>query len=90
MSQPDHRVVVLGRGYGGLLPARRLKPAHVRVTLVDRTANHVFQPLHYQFATGIRCEGQIAPTLRSVLLRQRKSKSWSRARMAEPTLTQRP
>ena len=52
MSQPNHRIVVVGGDFSGLLPARRLKPAYVRVTLVDRTANHVFQLLLYPYATG--------------------------------------
>jgi len=69
--QAAHRVVVVGGGFAGLLAARRLKHAHVQVTLVDRTANHVFQPLLYQYATGILSEGQIAPPLRRVLSRQR-------------------
>jgi len=37
------------------------------VTLVDRTAQHVFQPLLYQAATGILSEGQITVPLRRVL-----------------------
>ena len=48
-----HRVVVVGGGFGGLFAARRLKRVPVEVTLVDRSANHVFQPMLYQCATGI-------------------------------------
>jgi NADH dehydrogenase len=71
---PDHvvprRVVIVGGGFAGLFAARWLKRAPVEVTLVDRSANHVFQPLLYQYATGIVSEGQIAPPLRQVLAKQ--------------------
>ena len=39
------------------------------MTVVDRTAHHLFQPLLYQCATGVLSEGQIAVPLRSVLRR---------------------
>jgi NADH dehydrogenase len=67
----QHRVVVVGGGFGGLVATRTLKRAPVRVTLVARSANHLFQPLLYQYATGILDEGEIAPPLRQVLARQR-------------------
>ena len=38
-----HRVVVVGGGFGGLFAARRLRSTPVHATLVDRSANHVFQ-----------------------------------------------
>jgi NADH:ubiquinone reductase (H+-translocating) len=41
------------------------------VTLVDRAANHLFQPLLYQCATGILSEGKIAFPLRSLLSRHK-------------------
>ena len=56
-----------GRGFGGLFAARALKRRPVRVTLIDRTNHHLFQPLLYQVATGILSEGQIAPAIRDVL-----------------------
>ena len=39
----------------------------MRITLIDRTNHHLFQPLLYQVATGILSEGQIAPAIRDVL-----------------------
>jgi NADH dehydrogenase len=66
-----HRVVVIGAGFGGLFATRFLRRAPVDVTLVDRTNQHLFQPLLYQVATGILSEGQIAPPIRNVLRRQR-------------------
>jgi NADH:ubiquinone reductase (H+-translocating) len=62
-----HHVVIIGSGFGGLFAARALKRAPVRVTLIDRTNHHLFQPLLYQVATGILSEGQIAPAIRDVL-----------------------
>ncbi len=62
-----HHVVIIGCGFGGLFAAKALKRAPVRVTLIDRTNHHLFQPLLYQVATGILSEGQIAPAIRDVL-----------------------
>ena len=69
-TEPDdrrHHVVIVGCGFGGLFAARALKRAPVRITLIDRTNHHLFQPLLYQVATGILSEGQIAPAIRDVL-----------------------
>jgi NADH dehydrogenase len=61
------RVVVIGGGFGGLFAARALRGGPFSVTLIDRTAQHVFEPLLYQCATGILSEGQITAPLRRVL-----------------------
>ena len=66
-TDPRHHVVIVGCGFGGLFASRALKRAPVRVTLIDRTNHHLFQPLLYQVATGILSEGQIAPAIRDVL-----------------------
>jgi NADH dehydrogenase len=66
----DHRVVILGGGFGGLNAAQFLKDAPVRVTLIDRRNFHLFQPLLYQVATGWLSPANIASTLRSVLRAQ--------------------
>ncbi len=63
----QHRVVIVGSGFGGLFAAKALRTAPVRVTLIDRTNHHLFQPLLYQVATGILSSGQIAPATRDVL-----------------------
>jgi NADH:ubiquinone reductase (H+-translocating) len=66
-----HHVVIIGCGFGGLFAAKALRRAPVRVTLIDRTNHHLFQPLLYQVATGILSEGQIAPAVRDVLRHHR-------------------
>ncbi len=66
-----HRVVIIGSGFGGLNAARALRRTDVDVTLISKTTTHLFQPLLYQVATGILSEGDIAPTTRLVLRRQK-------------------
>jgi NADH:ubiquinone reductase (H+-translocating) len=70
-TNSQHRVVIVGSGFGGLFAARFLRSAKVQVTLVDRTNHHLFQPLLYQVATGILSEGEIAAPTRDVLRRHR-------------------
>jgi len=69
-SADRHRVVVIGSGFGGLFTTKALRRADVDVTVIDRTAHHLFQPLLYQVATGILSEGEIAPPTRDILRRQ--------------------
>src|ERR1700750_1831647 len=73
MSAPAkrHHVVIVGSGFGGLTAAQSLKRADADVTLISRTTTHLFQPLLYQVATGILSEGEIAPTTRLVLRKQK-------------------
>jgi NADH dehydrogenase len=66
-----HRVVIIGSGFGGLTAAKALKRADVDVTLVSKTSHHLFQPLLYQVATGILSVGEIAPTTRLILRKQK-------------------
>jgi NADH:ubiquinone reductase (H+-translocating) len=66
-----HRVVIIGSGFGGLNAAKALKRADVDITLISKTTTHLFQPLLYQVATGILSEGEIAPTTRLILRRQK-------------------
>jgi NADH dehydrogenase len=67
---PQHHVVIIGGGFGGLYAAQRLGRAGARVTLIDRRNFHLFQPLLYQVATGGLSPANIASPLRSVLRRQ--------------------
>jgi NADH dehydrogenase len=66
-------VVVIGSGFGGLFGAKALKKADVDLTLVARTTHHLFQPLLYQVTTGILSEGEVAPSTREVLSRQKNA-----------------
>ena len=65
-----HHVVIIGAGFGGLFAAKKFKNENVKVTIVDRTNHHLFQPLLYQVATGILSEGEIAPSIRQILADQ--------------------
>jgi NADH dehydrogenase len=67
------RVVIVGGGFGGLAAAKALRRTPVDVTVVDRQAYHLFQPLLYQVATGVLSQGNIAPPLRDVLRHQRNA-----------------
>ena len=69
-----HRVVIIGSGFGGLNAAKALRRADVDVTLVARTTSHLFQPLLYQLATGILSAGDIAPTTRLILKKNKNCK----------------
>jgi NADH dehydrogenase len=60
-------VVIIGGGFGGLFCARRFGRVEADVTLLDRSACHVFQPLLYQCATGTLSIGQISRSLREEL-----------------------
>ncbi len=67
--QTDNRphVVIIGGGFAGLNCAKELARAPVRVTLIDRTNHHLFQPLLYQVAAAGLSPAEIAAPIRSVL-----------------------
>src|SRR3990172_1295055 len=69
----EHRVVIIGGGFGGLNAARSLRRAPVSVTVLDRRNFHLFQPLLYQVATGGLSPANIAAPLRGILSRQRNA-----------------
>jgi NADH dehydrogenase len=69
----SHHIVIVGGGFGGLYAARSLGRSPARVTLVDRTNYHLFQPLLYQVATGGLSPANIAVPLRAVLHRQKNT-----------------
>jgi len=64
-------VVIVGGGFGGLATARALRHAPVRVTVIDRSNHHLFQPLLYQVAPATLAPGDIAAPIRHLLRRQR-------------------
>ncbi|NUP10319.1 MAG: NAD(P)/FAD-dependent oxidoreductase [Polyangiaceae bacterium] len=68
MSERPH-VVIVGGGFGGLQAAKELGKHDVRVTLIDRTNHHTFQPLLYQVATAGLNPADIAVPIRRILRR---------------------
>jgi NADH:quinone reductase (non-electrogenic) len=70
----QHRVVILGGGFGGLSAALGLKRAPVQVTLIDRRNYHLFQPLLYQVATGSLSPANIASPLRTILKQHKNTR----------------
>lgn len=71
MGDDRPKVLIIGGGFGGLFCARRLGRVDADVTLLDRAACHVFQPLLYQCATGTLSIGQISRSLREELAHHR-------------------
>ncbi|MFM9886118.1 MAG: NAD(P)/FAD-dependent oxidoreductase [Burkholderiales bacterium] len=70
MAHDIPHVVILGCGFGGLAAVRALARAPVRVTLVDRTNHHLFQPLLYQVATAGLAAPAIAAPIRFIVRKQ--------------------
>lgn len=61
-------VVIVGGGFAGLRTAKILgKSGEVKVTLIDRTNHHLFQPLLYQVATAGLSQSDIAVPIRNIL-----------------------
>src|SRR5213593_770677 len=60
-------IVVLGAGFGGLTFCQKFRHASARITLVDRTNHHLFQPLLYQVAAAGLSAPEIAQPVRSIL-----------------------
>ncbi|WP_050468367.1 NAD(P)/FAD-dependent oxidoreductase [Herbaspirillum chlorophenolicum] len=64
-------VVIIGCGFGGLAAARELAGADVRITMIDRSNHHLFQPLLYQVATAGLSAPAISAPIRNILSGQR-------------------
>src|SRR6266404_4626515 len=60
-------VVIVGGGFGGLEAAKKLGKEAVRVTVIDRTNHHLFQPLLYEVATAALSPADIAAPIRGIL-----------------------
>src|SRR5271169_6399405 len=65
MGSQTH-IVVLGAGFGGLEFCKRFHHPSARITLIDRTNHHLFQPLLYQVATAGLSATDIAQPIRSI------------------------
>ena len=63
----QHRIVVVGAGFGGLEVVYRLGGTASLITLVDRRNHHLFQPLLYQVATASLATSEIAWPIRHLL-----------------------
>ena len=66
-EKKETHVVVLGGGFGGLAFCQHFRHPSARVTVVDRTNHHLFQPLLYQVATAGLSAPEIAQPIRSIL-----------------------
>jgi len=60
-------VINVCAGFGGLEAAKKLACKDVRVTVIDRTNYHLFQPLLYQVATAALSPADIAAPVRAIL-----------------------
>src|SRR5437667_3179057 len=61
------QVIIVGAGFGGLEEAKKLACKEVRLTVIDRTNYHLFQPLLYQVATAALSPADIAAPVRAIL-----------------------
>lgn len=68
MASQAH-IAVLGAGFGGLEFCKRFHSPAARITLVDRTNHHLFQPLLYQVASAGLSATDVAQPIRSILSR---------------------
>lgn len=67
-SEPKKpQVIIIGAGFGGLEAAKKLACKDVRLTIIDRTNYHLFQPLLYQVATAALSPADIAAPIRAIL-----------------------
>ena len=70
MQSPEPQkplVIIVGAGFGGLEAAKKLACKEVRLTVIDRTNYHLFQPLLYQVATAALSPADIAAPIRAIL-----------------------
>src|SRR6478736_6145237 len=66
-ARKQPQVMIVGAGFGGLEAAKKLACEDVRLTLIDRTNYHLFQPLLYQVATAALSPADIAAPIRGIL-----------------------
>jgi NADH:ubiquinone reductase (H+-translocating) len=64
-------LIIIGGGFGGLWATRALGKSALRITLIDRSNHHLFQPLLYQVATAGLSSPDIAAPLRHILRKQK-------------------
>jgi NADH dehydrogenase len=69
-------VVILGAGFAGLAAAKALAHANVRITIIDRTNHHLFQPLLYQVAAAALAAPDVSAPVRKLLNKQKNVTVW--------------
>ena len=78
-------LVILGCGFGGLAAARSLADAPLRITMLDKSNHHLFQPLLYQVATAGLPAPAISSPVRTLFARQKNVTSlMADARAVDP------
>jgi NADH:ubiquinone reductase (H+-translocating) len=67
-SEHRRHVVIVGAGFAGLYAALGLRNRRgVRVTVIDRSNHHLFQPLLYQVATAVLNASEVAAPIRHIV-----------------------
>lgn len=66
-------VVIIGAGFGGLEAAKALRKQPIKITVIDRTNHHLFQPMLYQVATAGLSASDISAPVRHVLSKQKQT-----------------
>ena len=64
-------VVIVGGGFAGISAAKKLANTSYKITIVDKTNHHLFQPLLYQVATAALSPGDIAMPIRAIFSKQK-------------------
>jgi NADH dehydrogenase len=70
-AKRDPRVVIIGGGFAGIAAAQALAGSGARITILDNTNHHCFQPLLYQVATAALAAPEVAWPIRHVMRRQK-------------------
>jgi NADH dehydrogenase len=60
-------VVILGAGFGGVGALKKLRDAHVQISLINNHDYQAFQPLLYQVATAELAPTEVAFPIRDLL-----------------------
>ena len=63
------QIVIVGDGFGGLQATQKLAKnlKTTKITIIDRTNHHLFQPLLYQVASAVLSPADIAIPTRSLI-----------------------
>jgi len=76
LKKHQPHVVIIGGGFAGLAAARALRDAPVRITLIDKSNHHLFQPLLYPVATAALAAPDISAPIRKLLWNQKNVTVW--------------